>query len=359
MSVRRRAAAITAVSSLILVVPVAAQARTKLVNMGLPPSAGKSFERASSDVNDFFPHGVTIHVGDSVKFRPTGFHTIDFPARGAAPLPLVSPNGQKVAGANDAAGAPFWFNGQDQLGFTPALVKSAFGKRFTYTGSARIESGLPIAQRNKPIVIRFPKAGSFTYYCNVHPGMKGVVRVRAKSRRIPSARADAKALKAQVARDLKIAKRLSKTTPPAGVVDVGSAGPNGVEYFGFFPKSVTVPVGTTLRFQMSKGSREDHTATTGPGADVEQNPFGYLGKLASSFQAPVFDPAAVYPSDAPGAPAGLTPTAHGNGFWNSGVMDTSNASPLPPANSVKLAAAGTYQFVCLIHPFMRGTVIVR
>jgi plastocyanin len=361
MSFRSRAAAIAATAAVVLAVPVAAQATTKVVTMGPPAKAGKSFQRQVSDVNDFFPHGVTIRVGDSVKFVNTGFHSVDFPAHAAAPLPLISPTGQKVAGANDAAGSPFWFNGQDQLGFSPSLVvKSGFGKRFTYNGSARVESGLPIQQHIKPMTVKFTKAGSFTYYCNVHAGMKGVVRVVAKSRPIPSAKADAKTLKTQISRDLEIAKRLAATKPPAGVVDVGSAGPHGVEYFGFFPKSVSVPVGTTLRFRMTKGSFEDHTATTGPGTDVEKEPNSYLGKLAASFNSPAVDPAAAYPSDVPGgAPAVLTPTLHGNGFWNAGVMDTSNATPLPSENAVKFGAPGTYQFVCLIHPFMHGTIIVK
>src|SRR3954447_267404 len=133
---RRQTTGAIAIGAL-LALPGVAQAKTKTVDMGIPPANGKAFEKAGVDVNDFFPHGVTIHKGDKVKFVPVGFHSFDFPPRGGAPLPLISPAGQKVAGVNDAAGAPFWFNGQAQLGFTPALGIGAFGKKLSFDGSKR------------------------------------------------------------------------------------------------------------------------------------------------------------------------------------------------------------------------------
>jgi plastocyanin len=54
--------------------------------------------------------------------------------------------------------------------------------------------------------------------------------------------------------------------------------------------------------------------------------------------------------------ASLTPTSHGNGFWGTGIMDTVSASPLPSSGKVTFAQAGTYNFYCLIHPFMKATV---
>jgi plastocyanin len=208
------------------------------------------------------------------------------------------------------------------------------------------------------MVVKFPKAGSYTYYCDVHAGMKASVRVVAKSKKIPSAAQDAKRVDAQVAQALKIAKGLTKATLPANTVTVGNAGAHGVEYFGFLPATLTVPAGTTVKYQMSAKSLEIHTATAGPGnPDTEAN--SYLGKLAASFEAPMVDPAAVYPSDPPGAPASLTTASHGNGFWNSGVMDASPATAqLPGSSSVTFAAAGTYKLYCLVHPFMVGTVVV-
>lgn len=340
------------VACLAVAVPAAAQAKTKTVDMGLPLKSQKTFQKHGSDVNDFFPHGVTIHVGDKVKFVPTGFHSVEIPPKAGRVGPFAAPTGQKVSGAKDAAGADFWFNGQDQLAFNPILLPpGGFGKTFKYTGKKDVESGLPLLPKNQPMTVKFAKAGRYTYFCNLHPGMKGTVRVRPKSKKIPSAKTDKRTLKNQLSRDLKIAKSLARTVVPAKTVDVGSAGPHGVEFYAMFPlKGLTVHVGDSVLFRMTKGSFEAHTATFGPQS--------YLKPLAASFQSPAFDPRAVYPSETPGSEAAYTSALHGNGFWNAGAMDRSNATPLPGSNSVKFTQPGTFQFICLIHPFMRGTVKV-
>jgi plastocyanin len=363
MSLHRRTWTFAAVlAAAVAATPVSAHAATRTVYMGVPTKQdAKTFQKANSDVNNFFPQGVTIHAGDSVRFAPTGFHTIDFPVKGRNPLGLVAPTGQKISGANDAAGNPFWFNGQSGLSFNPALFKFIFGKTVSYTGAKQVESGLPVQNHPKAITVKFPKSGSYTYYCNIHPGMKGTVRVVSAKKAIPSVKAVAKLVRNQVAADLKTAKKLASTKPPASTVSVGASGPGGVEYYGFFPNTLTIDKGTTLHFTMSSATREDHTATIGPdNPETQQN--GYLGKLAATFNSPTgFDPAAVYPSDQPGGtPADVSPTLHGNGFWNSGVLDNSASTPtLPASNSATFNTSGTYQVYCLIHPFMHGTITVR
>jgi plastocyanin len=352
-------AAIAAGVAVLVVAPAGASAATKTVNMGIPPASAKKFRPTGSDVNAFFPSSTTIHAGDSVRFLAVGFHNLDLPKKGGKPTPLIAPTGQAIAAANDAAGAAFWFNGQQNLQFNlPALAPVGFGKKFTYTGAKGVQSGLPVANKPKPVTVKFAKTGSFTYYCDVHSGMKASVKVVAKSKPVPSARADAKKLDDQVSKALSVAKGLSKVKPPAGVVDLGVAGKGGVEFFDMVPKTSTVPVGTTLTFRMSPGTYEDHTATFGPG-DPEKEPTSYLGTIAKSFEGTTLDQSGVYASEAPGTLATLTPALHGNGFWNSGVLDGSGATPLPAANQVTFGAAGTYNFYCLIHPFMKGTVVVQ
>jgi plastocyanin len=357
-----RMCAVAGVTCVAVALPTVAEAKTKSVAMGVPTRKDANrFHKAGTDVNDFFPHGVTIHVGDKVRFIPAGFHTVDLPKKNGRVNPFIAPSGKTVTGVNDAAGQPFWFNGSPELTFNPVLLKSGFGKHFTYNGRKSVLSGAPVSGQPKPFTIKFTKAGSYTYFCNIHPGMKGKVRVRPASKKIPSAAADRRALRNQVSRDLKIAKSLALTKVPANTVDVGSAGPHGVEFYGMFPlKPLTVKVGTTVTFRMTKGSFEDHTATfavNGGGGPGKKG--SYLNQLSSSFEGPgPLDPRATYSSDGP-TQATLTPTLHGNGFWNSGVMERSNASPLPSFNTVKFGQAGTYQFYCLIHPFMHGTVVVQ
>jgi plastocyanin len=339
--------------------PAAAQARTKVVNLGVPPASQAKFDKHGATVQDFFPHGVAINVGDTVSFAPAGFHNLDLPAKGADPDAFALPTGDKVTGVKDAANADFWFNGLDVLSFNPRLFASEFGKKLSYDGTKGIQSGLPLGPGLKPVKVKFRKAGKYTYFCSIHPGMKGTVDVRKRGRKVPTAKQDRKALATQIARDLKVAKRLPKKVVPAGTVDVGVAGPHGVEYFGMLPAQVKVKVGDTLNFRMTKGSFEAHTATFGPGNPATEKD-SYLGGIAGSFEKPPFDSRAVYPSEAPGgSPATLTSTLHGNGFWNSGLMDTSTATPLPESNSVKFGQKGTYAYYCLLHPDMRGTVVVE
>jgi plastocyanin len=325
--------------------------------MGTPPSTSKSLQKFGADVNAFFPSTTTIHVGDSVRFLPVGFHNLDLPKTGGKPTALFAPKGT-LAGVNDPAGAAFWFNGQANLQFNfPALAPAGFGKKFTYTGAKSVQSGLPVAPKPKPVTVKFAKSGSFTYYCDIHPGMKATIRVKAKSKSIPSAKAHAKLVKDQGARALATAKKLAKVTPPANTVDLGVAGKGGVEIFAMVPAATTVPVGTTLSFQMSSGTYETHTATFAPG-NIE-DPTSFIGKIAKSFEGPALDDTGIYPSEPPGTVGSLTPTLHGIGFWNSGALDQVSATPLPPASQVKFAAPGTYTFYCVIHPFMKGTVTVQ
>ena len=176
--------------------------------------------------------------------------------------------------------------------------------------------------------------------------MKGTVKVVSKSHSVPSAKADSKTLKTQVSSALSTANALTKTKVAAGNVSVGASGPRGVESFAMYPATQTVPVGTTIKFSMSAKTFDVHTATFGPG-NPETEPTSYLGDLANHFaNDPVFPSQAVYPSDPPPAgPAALTPTLHGNGFWNSGLLDVDKATPLPPSNAVTFAAARHVQLL--------------
>ena len=89
MHFRSKTAFAVAVASLVAV-PGVASAATKTVDMGTPISAQKAIQRAGSDANAFFPSRITIHVGDTVKFVPTGFHTVELPGKGAKPTPLLA-----------------------------------------------------------------------------------------------------------------------------------------------------------------------------------------------------------------------------------------------------------------------------
>jgi len=116
-----------------------------------------------------------------------------------------------------------------------------------------------------------------------------------------------------------------------------------------------VQTGTTLTLQMPKSSSEVHSFTFGPSNGED----GYVDQIATSLLGPVFNPIGVYPSEQPTAISTYLPTLHGNGFWNSGLLDSDSATPLPSRTQVTFGQPGTYSYLCLIHPFMQGKVTVN
>ena len=333
-----------------------AQAATKGVSLGVPAASAKKFNGLGADVNAFFPSRITIHRGDKVRFLPVGFHDVDLPASGASAAGLIS-EGTAIAGATDAAGAPYWFNGMPDLQYTASLMTRSWGKTVSYDGSREMRSGLqPLGQNVKALTVRFPKSGTFAYFCNVHPGMKGQVRVVSPRSKVPSKKADAASVKKQVNAAVKTAKSLQNAGVSETTIQMGNSGPGGVEIFAFYPGERKVSVGTTLTFETSRLSLDQHTITTGPG-DPLREPDSFRGKLAGSLAgAPSIDQAAIYPSDARGVVVSLNPNVHGNGFWGSGFMDSAGSTPFPKRTQVKIVAPGAYAFYCLIHPFMKTVV---
>jgi plastocyanin len=354
--------ALSAVSA-VIAAPAVAQAKTVTVYTGPPPNAGKlvpasarlsaSFKaKYNPDVNAFFPQKVTIHVGDTVSFiRGMMVHTIDIPPVGGQDLPLLQP-GAQVAGVKDAGGKPFWFNGKvPSLSLNPLLAKASTS--VSYNGTKRVDSGFFMGSGSAPrFNVTFTKAGVYKIFCDVHYQMTGTVVVLPKSKPVPSAAQTKAALAAQVLADLKALKAAAKIKPPANTVSVGSAGPGGSELFAMFPATLHVKAGTVVTFSVSPDTRELHTVTFGSAP--------YLTKLANAFLVnPLLTQQDLYPSDNPPlGPIKLSPISHGNGFANLGGLDRDPTTPLPASGKIMFTTPGTYHYICVIHPFMRGTIIV-
>jgi plastocyanin len=328
--------------------PATASARTHFVWAGGTPKFQTSMFKGFAEANDFFPHSVTVAQGDTVAWQgmSIGFHSIDIPAAASSDLPLIMPTGSTASGFKDAKGNPFWFNGQPNLGFNPALFAPSGGTSFN--GSARVDSGLPFGPPG-PFKVTFTKPGTYVYFCDVHYDMRGVIVVKPAGANVPSAAAEAKAIKTQQTRDSKLAKALAKTKLKGNKISVGLAAKDSVEILGMFPGTLHVKKGATVSFAMATLTGETHTATFGPKP--------YLKPLAGSFSGPAPVATAIYPSS-PTSPL-LLPGPHGNGFANSGALDRDASTPLPPSKKFKFTKAGTYHYFCLIHPFMHGTIIVK
>ena len=197
-------------------------------------------------------------------------------------------------------------------------------------------------------MVSFTKAGTFRYFCDVHPGMVGYITVKPKTATLPTAKQNAAAAVKQLTGDIKAAVKVAKAAPPANTVDLGQSTPGGIELYSMFPSSLTVAAGTVVTFQMSQHTDEVHTATFGPDSELKT-----LSKIG-----PAVPAQSAYPSD-PGQ-ATESPTAHGDGFANTGFLDRDpSTKTIPASGKVLFSTPGTYHYICLIHPFMHGTIVVK
>jgi plastocyanin len=354
---RRCSTAAVAVAA-VLVVPTVARAATYEVYAGADQTKG---EPKQSSSNAFFPHGVTVHQGDTVRWEFRGFHTVTFPVKGEQPPPLaIAATNLPVAGVNDAAGSPFWFNGSPNVVVNPLAITGSANK--TWNGSKVLSTGLPLSPKPKPLNLRFARRGTFTYYCLVHPGMKGTVRVVSKRTRIASPAASEARRTRQIASYISTSKRLSAAPPPATSTPTVQVGRTTSIFalYRMFPATLTINAGQTVAFTTAGEFRSEvHTVTFGPEnvrSNVEKNFIAPLsgapkGTLALSARG-------VYSSDQPPLPP-YDGSNHGDGFFNTGLLDNDPASPFPSTAQITFTKPGTYHYECVIHEHMDGTIVVR
>jgi plastocyanin len=169
--------------------------------------------------------------------------------------------------------------------------------------------------------------GRYRFLCSLHPGMKLDVTVKARGARVPSARDDARAAKAQYAAAIKRVKRLAAAKSASATTVKAGNDEGTIAFFGFRNAKPKIKAGQSVTFTMSRESTEIHNVAFGP-AD-------FLQALSQRFITPVPAPAGpptlvlapevVFPSDPPGAPVAVDGTNHGNGFFNTGILDTEQA----------------------------------
>jgi plastocyanin len=194
--------------------------------------------------------------------------------------------------------------------------------------------------------------------------MKGKVTVVAKSKPVPSAKADAKRVVPQLAKGLAALKQIDKQKAPANTVVAGPDKSSAVLY-RFTPAALTTKVGTPITLTMSEGTSEDHTFTFAKDieAAIKAADATFIGPLpGTGTQGPptlAFDPKWAYPSELPGpAPVSYDGNNHGDGLVNSGVLDGNPATPFPQKVSMSFSTPGTYSYFCAIHTNMVGKITV-
>ena len=353
-------AAVVAAAAFMMVAAGAAGAATWQVNLGQTarPPAGTPKE---AFLNQFFPGRLQVNVGDKVRFTSATFHTATFLAgKPRLALFLPDPAGAKYEGINDAAGNPFWFNGLAKLiynlsAFGPVGGPAIPGKGVVSTGV------LSPGPNGKPVsaTLTFAKVGSYKLVCNLHPGMEGIVVVRAKGVAVPSAASVKKVADAETAAAWAKATPLAATKVPANTVYTGVGGKTTL--LAMLPKQLEVKTGTTVNF-VNKAPSEPHNVVFGPKKYIE----GLMKKVdlfptgpGTPNQAPPFFP---YGSEQGGSYT-YDGANHGNGFMSTWLTDNQPGVPprgLPGAVKVRFTKAGKFGYFCLLHgPDMAGTIVVK
>jgi plastocyanin len=347
-----------------LALPSAAGAATKTVFTGPPlPKPPAGFPK-DGGINQFFPQSIRVAAGDNVKFQITGCPSVVVAKPGQAPRFVIDDETRKVSGVKDAAGADFWFNGQAQPIANPGVF---FGAKSggAFAGKP-LASGFPTGSgAPKPWSVRFPKAGTYEMSCPLFAGMTGTITVVGKGKAVPSAKADARRVERQLATAVARVKQLAKAPAPEG--DVITAGPDaktGEILYRFTPAKKTVAVGKPVELTMGDGTREFHTFTfftdekaTKKLAQNSLAPLPGTGKTGPPVMG--IDPLAGLRSEPAGTALVDDNRTHGNGYVNTGLLDTDPKSAWPSKDTITFTAPGTYKYVCLLHPEMRGEVVAQ
>jgi len=296
-------------------------------------------EQTGAEVQAYGPDPLTIRVGDTVNWKFASFHTVTFNA-GKPDLPVFVPG-----------------PAQGELMLGPAGFPTGPASGSSYDGATQASSGAPLQGPPDQFSysLKFTKAGMFGYVCTIHPGMRGTVEVVDASSALPesvaTATARGQATLAALAGKASAAKthaagpeHLRPAAANAGIasVFVGVADPFGASFLGFVGGDVTVARGGSVAWVWADPF-EIHTVTFLSGAEPPE--FIIPRPRPAGPPALVVNPQVLMPQ------GGSTYT--GQGILNSGILEA------PGLFVAKFEApTGKYDYLCLTHPFMKGSVTV-
>lgn len=345
----------------------------------------------------FFPSTMTVHKGDTITFSG-GFHTATLLPAGDDPNVWVEDNAT-------ALGAPYGaFTADPDEG--PAAIKFnnavAFGDPTCgtadapcdYTGNDVVNSGVFVFGPGSFTATINANPGDILYViCLIHPNMRMRVTVVAPTDAATTQGSIDEAMADTVAQDnddalaihsaLKAKRSKHTTTGGKTVWDtwVGYDTPH-VSLLGMYPKKLSIKKGQTVRYHFQQLVYEIHTATF-PLADalaISNNSFvpvcdpdgdsGTMPDNPPEMQAPPFcnDPTQLeLDIDAGMLDSGDQVLRSRNDFENS-----TPRGPSTPAIGSKIGGQKSwdlkfqavsptkgFKYICMIHPSMRGAVVVK
>jgi plastocyanin len=211
--------------------------------------------------------------------------------------------------------------------------------------------------------------GTYNYYCLLHrEGMAGTITVVDKDTDVPSAadvttEGDA-ALSDMVTKIQPEFDKLASLTVDTAQAGAGSDAVQEASVNEFGPKEISIPVGGSVTWSIIGPHTISFNAPESARPIIKKGDDGaYHVNEEAEKPAPEGAPGQPQPDENAPPPDENTPpvlvdggTWDGTGFQSSGIF----VSFPPPLFQYKLtfSTAGTYTYICLIHPDMEGTVTV-
>lgn len=335
----------------------------------------------------YFPNQVTVHPGDTVDFTETFSgepHSVTLGTlveKGLAAAKTADPNGPPPA---DLAALPTMLpqgpGDADQRAVNPCFVDSgaipsdgtakcatttqpAFTGTQAYYNSGFLNKGSHFAVKLAADVA----PGTYHYYCNLHgPDMSGTITVAPASTPIPAqsdvdaagkAQLDAIVTKLAPAAQAASTGQANLPGAAANLAGFGSQAVTNAQIEQFYPATISAKVGEKVSWTFIGVHTITFGAATPPPFVITQAPDGAY-HLDPHAAAPVPPP-----SGAPPASSGSAPTTVDGGTYSgTGLHSSGIHQSFPPAlvtYDLTFSKAGTYNYVCLIHPGMIGQVVVK
>jgi plastocyanin len=268
-----------------------------------------------------------VHRGDKVTWVINSLHDIHFEQEPAPLLVAPTVDGKPLPQINPAVAFRTLDNGADYKG-----------------GEAN--SGLPLKPEDTVYsLIMDLDPGTYSYFCDVHPGMVGVINVVSDDTAIPTAPEatlqGSMELRSTIASAQVVGAQLEAQTPQHGQVQVGNGDTGRATINQFFPLVTEIKAGESVTFTIPKSSVEPHTVSWPPSRGQDVVPVPVEGgppmlTLGST----------IAPMTESGAKIGA-----GDAF-SSGLYEPGGAFTLT------FSEPGIYSFTCNIHPGMNGIVVV-
>lgn len=281
----------------------------------------------------FGPQTLQVHRGDSVTWVLGGFHNIHF-----------------EQALSDLVIAPE-VDGQPLPQFNPAILFPTIDNGAAYQGGDA-NSGISLDPTTPMLtfsLVMDVTPGSYGFFCDIHPGMVGLITVVDDSTPIPSPNEVLQKATAELAatNGAGVQAAIEASAQPPSLGDDGtlmiSAGlqAGSAAVLNFFPSVAVIDAGQGVTWTIPENSMEPHTITwppLPPGSEFTPIPQeGTRPILAVSENA--------LPSE-----SGMD-VSSGESF-NSGILFAGQSYTL------KFTEPGVYNYLCFLHPGMQGAIVV-